>query len=121
MDRQRHKNPLLPSGAPPERFGHEGGGIFAKAAEGGAVSTPSVPKGPLNPGTAPALLSLSSGEAPSPEEGGQGHPPDADLAPAGVPVAASAAEPARDGLPFSATSQGRRQHSGRPSWCGQAR
>ena len=98
MDRQRHKGP--PSGLPvPPRVArafpvHEGGGVFAKAAEGGGLpkscvpkgpSGPgTVPKGPSGPGTVPAPPSPLPGEvtllAPSPEEGGQGHPPDADLA-----------------------------------------
>ena len=52
-----------------------------------------VPKGPSGPGTTPAPPSTLSEEvtllAPSPEEGGQGQPQDADLAPAGVPASAS--------------------------------
>ena len=109
MDRQRHKAP--PSGLPvlprvARAFPvHEGGGILAKAAEGGDLPKPSLPKGPSGPGTVPkgptgpgtASSSTYPAEvtllAPSPEEGGQGPLPDADLAPASAPATASAVEP----------------------------
>ena len=111
MDRQRHKGP--PSGLPvPPRVArafpvHEGRGILAKAAEGGDLPKSPVPKGPSGPGTVPkgpagpgtasAPSSSNPGEvtllAPSPGEGGQGPLPDADLAPAVAPAAASAVEP----------------------------